>query len=342
MSEAKVVGEFTNFLRHLIETDVFSGAVLIAKDGVPFFKRAYGLASQRFQVPNTVDTKFNLGSINKMFTAIAVAQLAEQALLMLDAPISKYLPYYPKAVAEHVTIDHLLTHTSGMGTYFNERLGAVWADLRSVEDFLPLFRDDPLAFAPGTSWHYSSAGFIVLGLIIEAVSGQSYFDYVREHIYLPAGMRDTDAYEMDRPVPNLAIGYTQIGLDGRIDMGRRRNNLFMQPVKGGPAGGGYSTLNDLLRFDIALRTYALLCPKCTENVLKGKVRMAGRSDSMYGYGFCDDTIKGHHIAWHNGEAPGVSTRFDMYRDLGYSVVVLSNYDFPIADQIANKLRELLL
>ena len=333
--------DFQNIVAPFAEADEFSGAVLVAHGHSILFKRAYGLASQRYHVPNQVDTKFNLGSMNKMFTGVAIVQLAEQGKLSFDDTINNYLPDYPHEVGSKVTIHHLLTHTSGMGTYFNERFDNVWAELRTVEDFIPLFRDDALSFEPGERFQYSNSGFILLGAIIERVTGQDYFSYVRDHIYQPANMTDTDAYEMDRSIPNLAIGYTRRGEHGELAPGERRNNLFLHVVKGGPAGGGFSTIDDLHRFSLALQEHRLLSPKYTDMLLSGKVERTS-SGAKYAYGFGDEAFNGHRIVGHNGGAPGISSRLHIYLDMGYTVVVLSNYDPPIADKIADQLREQLL
>ena len=322
----------------LVETDEFSGAVLVANGHTILFKHAYGLASQRYHVPNQVDTKFNLGSMNKMFTGVAIVQLAEQRKLSFDDTIDHYLPDYPHEIASKVTIHHLLTHTSGMGTYFNERFDKVWAELRAVEDFIPLFRDDPLSFEPGERYQYSNSGFILLGAIIERVTGQDYFSYVRDHIYQPANMTDTDAYEMDHSISNLAIGYTRRGEHGELAPGERRNNLFLHVVKGGPAGGGFSTVDDLHRFSLALQEHRLLSPEYTDILLTGKVVRANNG-AKYAYGFGDETFNGHRIVGHNGGAPGISSRLNIYLDMGYTVAVLSNYDPPIADKVAAQIRE---
>ena len=170
--------------------------------------------------------------------------------LAFTDPVGKHLPDYPnKAVAEKVTLHHLLTHTSGVGDYFNDKYVKAAKDrFRTVRDFFPLFVDKPLEFEPGTRFRYSNAGFMILGAVIEKVSGQNYFDYVRDHVYKPAGMADTDAYEMDQDTPNLATGYRRINLQGQSEVGPRRNNLFLHVFKGGPAGGGFSTAEDLIRF----------------------------------------------------------------------------------------------
>ncbi|MFT3883366.1 MAG: serine hydrolase domain-containing protein [Gemmatales bacterium] len=313
----------------IVADDKFSGVVLLAKDGKPLFHKAYGYASLRFQVPNKLDTKFNLGSMNKMLTSVAICQLAEQGKLSFDDPIIKHLPDYPnKTVAEKVTIHHLLTHTSGLGHYWNEKFRAKMPTLRTVSDFLPLFVDEPLRFEPGERMFYSNAGFIVLGLIIEKVSGQTYYDYVRQHVCKIAGMNNTDSYEVDLIVPNLAIGYTfQSSLTGPSNKNAkpvRRENFYLHAVKGGPAGGGYSTAEDLLAFAAALREHRLLNSKYTTLATTGKVQMG--PDGKYAYGFGDFTANGHRHIGHNGGAPGISADFRDYLDLGYTAIVLSNYD----------------
>lgn len=342
MDEAQAIKEFQEALNQFVENDEFSGAVLVAKDHTILFQQAYGMAHQSYQVPNQIDTKFNLGSMNKMFTAIAIAQLAEQGKLAFNDPVSKHLPEYPREIAEKVTIHHLLTHTAGMGSYWNERFFAAWADLYTVDDYLPLFRDDPLSFEPGETFQYSNAGFIVLGAIIERVSGQDYFSYVREHIYEPAGMSNTDVYEMDRSIPNLAVGYTHLDRNGELEAGPRRNNLFTIPVKGGPAGGGYSTVEDLFQFALAFSEHRLLSPEYTATVLAERIERPDKPGIFYAYGWQNVTINGHRIVGHSGGAPGVSAQFDLYLDLGYTAVILANYDAIIAPRIAGILRDLLI
>lgn len=229
--------------------------------------------------------------MNKMFTAVAIAQLVERGKLSFTDTVGKLLPDYPnKAVAEKVTVHHLLTHTSGIGSYFNEKFRAKLNNLRTVSDYLPLFVDDPLAFGPGTKWQYGNSGFALLGLIVEKVSGQSYFDYVKENIFKPAGMVNTDSYERDKDVANIAVGYTKIGEHGQPDpSAARRANTALRPSKGSPAGGGYSTVDDMLKFGIALRDHKLLSRKYTEILTTGKVDMgAGGGGRKYGYGFGED------------------------------------------------------
>jgi CubicO group peptidase (beta-lactamase class C family) len=337
LSDDDLARELAAWLEQLVAAGTFSGTVLLAKAGEPFFEAAHGLASLRFNVPNRIDTKFNLGSMNKMFTAVAIAQLAERGLLRYDVPIGEYLPEWPAEAANSVTIHHLLTHTSGIGDYFNERYFATHGTLRKVDDYLPLFRDDPLEFQPGERFRYSNAGFMLLGKIIEAVSGNDYFEHVRTTVYEPAGMFNTDAYEMDLPVPNLAIGYTQIGAGMRFVPGPWRSNHFLHVIKGGPAGGGFSTAHDLLSFDRALRGQKLLSPEATDLVTTGKVAAWDERD-LYAYGFGDRRVDGQRIVGHGGGFAGINANLDMYLDSGYSVVVMSNYDPPAASQVAEWVR----
>ncbi len=321
-SDQEVVKKTTAFLEELSARNGFSGAVLIARDGVPIFRQAYGFANRSFDVPNRVDTKFNLGSMNKMFTATAIMQLVEQGKISLDARIIDYVPDYPNQdVAKRVTIHQLLTHTAGLGQYWTPEFMKTSKDLfRKVADYIPLFVNDSLLFEPGSRYSYSNAGFMVLGLIIEKVTGEDYFEYVRENIYKPAGMINTDAYENDYVVPNLAVGYTEMG----AEKGRVKNNLFMHVCKGGPAGGGYSTVEDLLAFGNALTGNKLLTAPSMKTMTAGKVK--AEANAMYAYGFLDRDENGHHIIGHTGGFPGISGYLGIFTDLGYTVCVLSNFD----------------
>jgi CubicO group peptidase (beta-lactamase class C family) len=203
LTDARFVKELKAFMQTLVEADVFSGAVLLAQNGKPIFKQAYGEASKEFHVPNRVDTKFNLGSMNKMFTSVAIAQLVEQGKMSFDDALSSFLPNFPdESSAKKIRIKHLLTHTSGLGNYFTEEFfNASRARFRTVDDMMKLVKDDSIQFQPGTRWAYSNTGMLVLGKVIEKVTGESYFDYVRKNIYEPAGMINTDCYELDRVVP---------------------------------------------------------------------------------------------------------------------------------------------
>lgn len=339
---SEMAEELGAFLEKAAAADTFSGAVLVAKDGQPIFRKAYGLANKSTNTPNSVETKFNIGSLSKMFTAVAVAQLAESGKLSFTDTVGKHLQDYPnKTVAEKVTIHHLLTHTSGIGDYQNAAYLSNLDKMRTVAELLPLFVNDPLAFEPGAKWAYSNAGYVVLGLIIEKVSGQSYFDYVKEHIFRPAGMVNTDSYEKDKNVSNLAVGYMKMGPDGRPDPSApRRENTSTRPAKGSPAGGAYSTVDDLLRFSLALRNHKLLSEKYTDIVMTGKFDVGGPV-GKYAYGFGDKVFNGRHIVGHNGGGLGIGANFDMFPELGYTAVIFTNYDPPAMMPVIMQIRGLI-
>jgi len=325
--QAGVAGEIDSYLSSLVAENKLSGAVLVAKDGVTVASKAAGIANKASGALITLTTKFNLGSLNKMFTAVAIAQLAQAGRLSFNDPVSKHLPDYPnKEVADKVTIHQLLTHTSGMGMYWNEKFMAQREKLVTVADHLPLFASDPLLFPPGEKFQYSNSGYMVLGAIIEKLSGQDYYSYVQEHTYKPAGMTETGFYEPGKEIPNLAIGYSRMSPDGKR-LEEARDNTNTREVKGGPAGGGYSTVGDLVKFHTALRNYKLLNEEYTKLVTTGKVDAAGPI-GRYGYGFGDKVFEGKHIVGHNGGSPGISANFEMYPELGYTAVILMNADPP--------------
>jgi CubicO group peptidase (beta-lactamase class C family) len=335
LSDEEITRELDAFLGKVVEADGFSGAVLLAKDGKVVFEKAYGVANKDFGAPNRTDTKFNLGSMNKMFTAVAVAQLAEAGKLSFDDPLAKFLPDFPdKEAAAKIKIKHLLTHTSGLGSYFsNERFGeGSRARFRTVDDFMELAKGDKLAFEPGTKWQYSNTGFLALGKVIEQVTGQSYFDYVRERIYKPAGMANSGSYDLDLVNPNLAVGYQKEYTDEGV---RFRNNIFMHVIRGGPAGGGYSTVGDLLRFAAALRSGKLLSDASVKTLLTPKPEL---NSPNYGYGF--GVTQAPAVAGHSGGFMGISANLAMFLDSGYTGVVLSNYG-SAADRAVVKIQQLL-
>ncbi|HEX6187217.1 MAG TPA: serine hydrolase domain-containing protein [Pyrinomonadaceae bacterium] len=334
--------EFAAQLEALIDkaalADSFSGVALVAKDGNAIFQKAVGFANKESKLPNKIWTRFNLGSINKSFTSVAIAQLAQQGKLQYSDTIARHLPDYAnKAVAEKVTIHQLLTHSSGMGDYLNS--GSL-AHVKTLRDLLPLFVNQPLSFEPGERLQYSNSGYVVLGLIIERVSGRSYYDYVKENIFKPAGMTKTDSYELNQKVEDLAVGYTRMIGAGPQPAPRTANTSTLAG-KGSSAGGGYSTAEDMLKFANALSANKLLSPEFTEIVFTGggikKPAGPGR-----GYGFMQNQMNGVRIIGNGGGGPGVNATFRIYFGRGYTVVVLSNYDPPSAQEISGKIQAMLL
>ncbi len=338
LTQAEVVEQLRTYVEKLARADRFSGTVLLAKDGKVLFKGAYGLASKRFDVPNKIDTKFNLGSMNKMFTAVAISQLVQRGQLSFDDSLGKFLStdWLPHEITDKIKIKHLLTHTSGLGSYFNDKyMESSKALFRELDDYKPLVVGSTLAFEPGTDWQYSNTGFFLLGVVIEKVTGQNYFDYMRENIYKPAGMINSDCYDMDRPVPNLAMGYSR---DPAPRGPQWTNNLYKHVIRGGPAGGGFSTVEDLLAFDVALRSHKLLNRELTENLWTSKPEL---NSPDYGFGFGVGGTPTNRVVGHGGGFPGINSNLDMFLDSGYTAAVMSNYDMG-AQAVEGRIKELLV
>jgi CubicO group peptidase (beta-lactamase class C family) len=328
---AALVKDVDALAEKLTAQDRFSGTVLLAKDGKPFFQKAYGFANREKKIPNNIDTKFRIGSMNKMFTSVSIAQLVQQGKLKYTDTVAQLLPDYPdKEAAAKITVHHLLTHTSGLGDFFGEEFDKKKDNLRALHDYLQFFAGKPLQFEPGKGWAYSNAGMIVAGLIVEKVSGQNYFDYVREHVYKPAGMKDSDSYEKTKPEPNQSKGYMK-------EDGKWVSNYDSLPLMGSSAGGGDSTAPDLLRFDQALRSHKLLNPELTELVITGKAEVG--PEDKYAYGFEERRVEGKRVVGHGGGAPGMNCDLRMYWDSGYTVIVMSNFSPPIAQQMSRYIEE---
>lgn len=322
-SAPKKLADLAPALDRWLETatraDEFSGAVLILRKKVPIYQKAFGLASREYGVANTLDTRFNLGSINKTFTRTAIAQLVEKRLLAPTDTLGTLLPDFPnRDAAAKVTVQHLLDMTSGIGDFFGPRYRDTPKDrLRRISDYLLLFASEPLLFEPGASRRYSNGGFVVLGAIIEKISGRDYYSYVREHIFTPAGMRSSDSFETDQLTPSIASGYTRG--DGP-NPGPLRNNIYTRPARGSSAGGGYSTVGDLARFVSALRDGRLLG---TPTLQRFYPDMANPQSGGMGVA---------------GGAPGISADLDVDLASDTVVVVLTNLDPPCAEKAARRIR----
>ncbi len=333
LAEKDAVDELRALAAGLVAKGWFSGTLLVAKGPAVLLTMAGGEASKSYHVPNNIDTKFNLGSMNKMFTATAVARLVELGRLSFDDPIGKWIDetWLPKEVTDKITVRHLITHTSGLGSYFNEAYDrSSRALFRKLDDYKPLIKDDRPAFTPGERFQYSNTGMFLLGVIIEKVTGEDYFDYIRKTIATPVGMTSTDCYEMDYPVENLAIGYSP---DWQSPY-RWQANLYKHVIKGGPAGGGFSTVKDLHKFALALLGGKLLS-KAMLDTMWTDVKGAN-----YGYGFTVAQGPAGKVVGHSGGFDGINSELDIYVDSGYIVAVMSNIDngaSPLAARIGRTL-----
>jgi CubicO group peptidase (beta-lactamase class C family) len=254
------------YIQHRAAQDLFSGAVLITQNASPLYARAYGYASRAWRVPNTLDIRFDTASITKLFTAIATLQLIDQGLLALDTPVVERLGLEDTLLSKGVTVFHLLTHTSGIGDDADEEAGERYEDLWKTKpsysvietrDFLPQCVNKPANFPPGEGCRYCNCGYILLGLLIESISGMSYRDYFRTHVFAEAGMTSSDFFRMDRVNHSLAEGCDPIR-DATGAVVDWKKNIYSSPPIGSPDGGAHATVADLDRFLQALMSGELL------------------------------------------------------------------------------------
>jgi CubicO group peptidase (beta-lactamase class C family) len=266
--------------------------------------------------------------MNKMFTATAVLQLAQAGKLKLTDPLGKYLTDYPnKDMAAKVTVHQLLTHTGGTGDIFGPEFDKNRLTLRALNDYVALYGKRAPEFEPGARFAYSNYGYILLGVLVERVTGQSYYEYVRQHVFKPAGMTRTDSLPEEEPVEGRAKGYMQ-------QDGKWAPNTNTLPVRGTSAGGGYSTVTDLVAFANALMEHKLLNVEYTKLLTTGKVE-GGPGGGKYAYGFSDTTADGVRWVGHGGGAPGMNGDLKFSPESGYIVAVLSNLDPPAASRVSD-------
>jgi D-alanyl-D-alanine carboxypeptidase len=330
LTEAQALKALSARAERLAGEGAFSGALLVAKNDHVLFSHAYGLADRKRGIPNTIRTRFRIGSMNKMFTAVAILQLVDAGKIELTAALGKYLTHYPNRDVAKVTIHQLLTHTGGTGDIFGPDFDQHRTELRTLADYVRLYDKRGLEFQPGSDWSYSNYGFILLGRVIEKVTGQSYYDYVQQHIYAPAGMARSGSLPEDQAVPERSTGYTK-----PPEATASLPNTDTLPYRGTSAGGGYSTVEDLARFAQALFSHKLLSPDSTKLLITGKVN-AG--PARYAYGF-EDARDAHGNGWvgHGGGAPGMNGDLRIYPKSGYVIAVLANLDPPAAQRISEYL-----
>ncbi len=297
----------------------FSGAVMVARGGKVLFREAYGTMDAE-KTAVRPDTRFCIGSMGKMFTAVAVLQLAQQGRLHLTDTVATLLPAYPDTpLARQVTVRHLLSHTGGTGDFFGPDYEAHADELQTPADFIPLFGGRETAFPPGSRWGYSNFGYILLGAIIERVSGLDWAAYQQRHVFQPAGMVATS--------PLAGFVDTATPLTGAMQTGLKPLAFY----KGLPAGGGYSTLDDLHRFGQALTGGTLLDPPHLDLLTQGVVQ-AGSAQWAMGL----RVARRNGVFWygHGGSAPGVNGEFACYPASRYRVTVLANRGHPHAANVA--------
>lgn len=313
----------------------FSGVALVWRHGSPVFSYAGGLASRAHQVPVTEDTRFAVASVTKMATAVAALRLVDRGQLEVDAKLVELLPedQRPQALTPEHTLHHLLSHTSGLANYHDDD-DETWASftacwdriptyhIRRPADMLPFFVDLPGAAAPGEVFQYGDANFILVGLVLEAVTGLSYAEVVDKEVFGPAEMTDTGIEALDDDPPRLATGY----LVSELPYESWPSNIFGVTATGMPDGGMITTAVDLAHLLDALVDGRLLSPELTSAMMSPQGPRS-TDPEQYGYG-CEVTVEDGAVTiiGHGGSDPGVSALVSHYVAAGTSIIVLCNHD----------------
>lgn len=321
------------FAQGLTRADQFSGVVLVAKNGRVVFEKAYGKRDEKAEDAATVDTRYNLASAGKMFTTIAIFQQIAAGRLSLDTKVVDVLKDFPnKDFASKVTVRQLLTHTSGAGEIelFGPENAANRERVRTVPEMVAAFGKAPPTFEPGSKQEYSNFGFVVLGRMVEVLSGESYENYVERHIFVPAGMTRTGFIPCTTRTPDIAVGYATID-------GKREINCLTQPAKGLPAGGELSTARDMLKFVTATLSGKLVPRPVFDEAVKP-------FRGPFGLGFFATDYTPDHpprdFRWgHGGSSDGACTDVRTYPRTGETVIVLTNRDAPACFPVASFLHD---
>jgi CubicO group peptidase (beta-lactamase class C family) len=349
-------GEFDQYVAGLAAKDQFSGSLLITHKDRAVLARAYGKADQARAMANRPDTIFALASVTKIITAVAVMQLAQQGKIVFTRTLDTYLDGFPADIGGTVTVHDLLVHTSGMGDFMQSTdypdVSMTWSTAAEVMDgTMAIIRKSALLFTPGTRWGYSNSGYVVLGAIVAKVSGLSYYDYVRQQIFGPAGMTRSDFYTKAQwqSDPRIAHSYAL------QPSGQRADTVANQVFIGNSAGGAFATTSDLVRFARAFYGGRLLSPAFTELCLSGKFPMpplpggttepAGQTPFI-AYGPQAAIFNNQRIVGGAGSAigpaiGGITTVLDMYPDLDWTVVILNNYDQVELAPLVRQVRHLI-
>jgi CubicO group peptidase (beta-lactamase class C family) len=349
-------GQLDKLVAELAARDEFSGSLLLTHRGRPVLSRSYGMANEALGIPNRPDTIFALASVTKMITALSVVQLVERGKLSFGAKLGTLLDGFAPEIGQVVTVHHLLTHTSGLGDFhlvpgFWET-ARTWTSAQQVMDGITqVIRGMPVAFAAGASFAYSNAGFHLLGAIVAKISGLSYYDYVRQNVFRPAGMTSSDFYTKPQWLTNSRIAHPYT----RPEPGERVDDIDGRYFIGTPAGDAFCTCADLDRYTQALLGGKLIGPPFLQLYVGGKVPMPPMSPppgspppppgpppvALQCYGPIGSVAGGQWTVGHGGGSRGISTSLDVFPDSRWTVVVFSNYDPPAAQPIARMARQLI-
>ncbi|NWK69639.1 serine hydrolase [Bacillus paramycoides] len=314
-------------VKELYQELEFSGVVLIKRENDIIYESSFGYANRSERINNTLQTRFGIASGCKLFTAIGICQLVEKGVITFHTKLKDCLHIEFPNFDKDITIHQLLTHSSGIPDYFDESIMDNFEDLwkqtpmyllKGLSDFLPLFQNSTMMFAPGSKFHYNNAGFIILGLIIEQQTGLEFTEYIKKNIFMPIGMNDSGYFSLDKLPKHTALGYIK---DGNNE--KWRTNTYSIPIKGGADGGAYITAPDMLKFWEALFNNEILNREYTKLLLTPHILV--NDSQSYGYGIWIEKKQNNIIKYHvMGYDPGVSFRSAVYPDLGITLVIPSN------------------
>ncbi len=314
-ADAALQNKIDTYLRPLMDEDLISGSVLIARKGEILVAKGFGPANREYDIPNSAETKFRLGSISKQFTAAAVMLLVERGLVKVDDPVSKFYPDYPGG--DKITLHHLLTHTAGIPNFTGAAAGPeMYVYPHKIDEVIQAFKDKPLQFQPGEKWSYTNSGYVLLAGVVEKVTKMPFEEFLHQNIFEPLGMKSTGQDSYTAIIKNRAEGYVSFGVDVN------RVEYRDMPTMTG-AGSLYSTPMDLYLWDQALYSDKLLT-KASRDL------MFTPHKETYGYGWFIEDRNGHRAISHRGEISGFIGSIDRYPDDSVTVIALFNYESTFA------------
>lgn len=320
--------------------DEFSGVVRVVDPaGALVFEAAHGVADQDQGAPVRPDSRFNLGSADKSFTALLIARLVDAGRLSLDTPVAEVMPDYAnRETARAVTVRHLLTHSAGLGDLWSRPAYDGRKRYARVAEIVPAFWDAAPAFPPGSRGDYSNEGFVLLGALAERVDGRSWWDQLATHVYAPAGMTRSAHYTLDGPAPARAVGY-RFGEGDALGLNGRSANWSFLGWRGNSCGGGYSTAADMTGYLHALRAGRLCAPGQADQFTTQNTGGL----SSYGMGFIHTEVGGRTVRGHSGGGPasGINMDAGIVWETGWAYAVMGNYDAPFAQFLGGDIGRIL-
>jgi CubicO group peptidase (beta-lactamase class C family) len=316
-----------NRSKHILLDQGFRGCIQISNNKQPVFTQAYGYADFPNQIPNTLETKFATASAGKVFVAVSILQLVENGKLCLQDTLGNILPLDWRKIDTNITVEQLLMHTSGIPDYFDESVMSEYEDLwkdfpnyriRTNADLLPLFLHKPMMYPRGTKFQYNNTGFVVLAMMIEAVTNQPFDIYLQSNVFNPCGMDSTGYYEMDSLPAKCANSYIFERARNRF-----RTNIYSVDAKGTGAGGAFTTVGDIQKFWDALLSYKLIAQKTTFEMLR--CHNGNEEAGYYGYGIWLEPTDNGYSPYFQGCDPGVSFISYYEPSVNVTITLVSNY-----------------